>query len=62
MKHAILICAALALSGLAGCGVDGKPTRPRATTNIGVGDKGVRVGTRLGTSIGGVNIGVGHVF
>lgn len=63
MKQLALIISALAVTGLAGCGADGEPTRPatpRATTNVSVGDSGVRVGTSLNTSIGGVNIGLGN--
>ena len=56
MRIAILV---VALTALAGCGVDGEPIRPSMNTSIGVGSHGVHTSTSVGASVGNVSVGVG---
>lgn len=51
--------AVVMMAGLAGCGADGEPIRPKAQANVGVGSNGVTgsVGTTL--TRGNVSFGLG---
>ena len=51
----------LAMTGLlAGCGADGKPTRPTVNAGVGIdGNGNVRTGASVGTRVGPVNVRVG---
>jgi len=53
----IALCAALC--AVAGCGVDGAPIQPSATTTVGVGTSGVKASTNVSASTGKLTVGVG---
>jgi hypothetical protein len=57
MKILVLIGTVLAM---AGCGANGAPLRPTASTNVSVGTHGVSAGTNLGVSNGIVSLGIGQ--
>lgn len=45
---------------LAGCGANGDPLRPTASTNLSIGTNGVSAGTNLGLSNGTFSVGIGQ--
>jgi len=57
MKIAIVVMAVLVL---AGCGANGAPLRPTASTNLSVGTGGVSAGTNLGLSNGAFSVNLGQ--
>jgi len=57
MKIAIVVMAGLVL---AGCGANGAPLRPTASTNLSVGTGGVSAGTNLGLSNGAFSVNLGQ--
>lgn len=54
MKRVVLICLVLA-----GCGIDGAPMKPSASTTISVGSDGVRTSANVQASNGTFTVGVG---
>jgi hypothetical protein len=48
------------VAGLAGCGANGEPLRPTASTNLSIGTGGVSAGTNLGLSNGIFSVGLGQ--
>ena len=50
----VLLCV-----GLAGCGADGEPVRPKVATTIGIGSDGVSRSTSVTVEKGPVTVGVG---
>jgi len=48
------------LAVLAGCGANGDPLRPTASTSLSVGTNGVSAGTNLGLSNGTFSLGIGQ--
>ena len=50
----------LGFVALVGCGANGAPLRPTASTNLSVGTNGVSAGTNLGLSNGTFSLGIGQ--
>jgi hypothetical protein len=55
MKIVVLIVMAV---GLAGCGANGAPLTPTASSNVSIGTSGVSAGTNLGLSNGIFSVGL----
>jgi hypothetical protein len=54
-----LVVIAGVILGLAGCGANGAPLTPSASTSVSVGTGGVSTGTNIGLSNGTVSFGLG---
>jgi hypothetical protein len=61
LKIPTAICI-IALAALAGCGADGEPVRPAASSNATVSDTGVRAGGTVGVRKGPWSVSLGRVF
>lgn len=56
MKRLVLIGFVAVLTG---CGANGDPLRPTASSNLSIGTNGVSAGTNLGLSNGTFSLGIG---
>jgi hypothetical protein len=47
---------------LAGCGANGDPLRPTASSNLSIGTNGVSAGTNLAVTNGFFSVGIGQTI
>jgi len=55
----LMVLSVVALSALAGCGVDGDPVQPTGGVNIALTPSGVGLGANVGLKKGPLRIGLG---
>ena len=59
MKVIVLTCF---FAVLAGCGANGDPLRPTASTNLSIGTNGVSAGTNVAVTNGLISVGIGQTI